>query len=517
MRFDPYPKYSRHPIFSCLALSIVAGVFTGVFIFLFKISASGVITLSSYIYSYVREDISRLPLILTFSVILATLAYLLLLYEPDCRGGGIPTAICYLRGLITFRWLRNIIFIFLSSMLTYLCAVPLGTEGPSVQMGTAAGKAAVSLFSKNHPAWERYIMTGGACAGFAVVTGAPLTGILFAFEEAHRRFSPLIFIVSSTTVISSTIVMRSLCSLFGLTYSLFHIDNIPKMPPKDIWIALVIGLVCGLVAILFTRAYRSLRVFIVSKMAKIPLYFKVVFVFVISALVGYFIDECIGSGHGLTDTIIGGEGIWYMLVIYFLIRALLLIIANNVGVTGGLFVPILAFGAIIGAVIADGAIAVGIMSSEYFTVCVLIGIASFLAACSHIPLIAISFSFEVLSAYNNPLPFIIAVTIAFFVIEGLGVTAFTDVVMDSKVEKVNGTRSCVEFDQTFVVKDGAFICGKAVRDILWPPQCVVLLVGKDGQEKDSYEVSAGDILHVYATTYDKKVTFTNIENMVGKQ
>ena len=44
-------------------------------------------------------------------------------------------------------------------------------------------------------------MTGGAAAGFAVATGAPATGMIFALEEVHKRFSPMILMVAMSSVV----------------------------------------------------------------------------------------------------------------------------------------------------------------------------------------------------------------------------------------------------------------------------------------------------------------------------
>ena len=72
--------------------------------------------------------------------------------------------------------------LFFGSVTSFLIGVPLGNEGPSVLMGTAVGKGCTDTLAKKHPAWSRYSMTGGACAGFAVATGAPISGILDAYK-----------------------------------------------------------------------------------------------------------------------------------------------------------------------------------------------------------------------------------------------------------------------------------------------------------------------------------------------
>ena len=74
-----------------------------------------------------------------------------------------------------------------NSYIAFFTGLPLGNEGPSVLIGTALGRGTNNLFNRT-PAWDRYVMTGGAAAGFAVATGAPATGIIFALEEVHKRF-----------------------------------------------------------------------------------------------------------------------------------------------------------------------------------------------------------------------------------------------------------------------------------------------------------------------------------------
>lgn len=68
---------------------------------------------------------------------------------PNLQGGGIPTSIGILRGLISFDWLKNLIGTFSLSLLSFFIGVPLGNEGPSVQIGTAIGNAGTKLFGCN--------------------------------------------------------------------------------------------------------------------------------------------------------------------------------------------------------------------------------------------------------------------------------------------------------------------------------------------------------------------------------
>lgn len=65
-------------------------------------------------------------------------------------------------------------------------------------------------------------MTAGACAGFAAATGAPVSGILFAIEEAHHKISPLLVTVSFVAVSVCTVTVKLLTPLLGVSPSLFR-------------------------------------------------------------------------------------------------------------------------------------------------------------------------------------------------------------------------------------------------------------------------------------------------------
>ena len=511
-------SHIKNILFPCFLLSGVAGIFTGIVIFLFKAVSTYVISFSGDVYAFVRENPAYLPVLIGGALLIGLAAALLLHIEPNSKGGGIPTAVCIVRGLFEFRWLRSILMIFPSAMLTYLCGVPLGNEGPSVQMGTAAGRGAVSLFGGRFKAWDRYIMTGGACAGFAAATGAPLSGIFFAFEEAHRRFSPLLFMTSAMSVVFGMLTISILGSFTGFGVSMFDFVFSETLPLGSMWMAAVVGAVCGIAALFFTKAYRFIGQIITKKLTSIPLAVKIMAIFGIVAVVGFFSNESIGSGHHLTEELVHGHGIWYSLILFFCIRALLLIVANNAGVTGGLFLPTLAFGAILGALCADILVKTGVLLPEYYGVMVTVGMAAFMSASARTPIMAITFGAEALCGFANILPLIIGATVAFVVIEASGEVAFSDTVMEKKVKNERAGREAEIIDAYFTVKEGSFAEGHEIRDILWPPSCVIKSVRKNGTDLiHTHGLAKDDILHIHYQTYDSEYTRLRLSELLGEQ
>lgn len=501
-----------------LALSALTGALTGALILLFKLLSSRVISLSGQLYAAVRADVRLLPLLVIGCAALGLLSSVLLSIEPSSRGGGIPTAVALVRGLFDFRWLRSILTVFPSAMLTYLGGLPLGNEGPSVQMGTAVGRGTVTLLGKRHLALDRYIMTGGACAGFAAATGAPLCGIIFAIEEAHRKYSPMLFITSSVSVVASTVVSFVASSLTGIDAKLFSLDAAAGAPLDCLWYAVLPGLVCGLFAVVFTKLYRVVGSALSSKHpAKLPLGVKCAAVFAVCALTGFLSADCTGSGHSLTEKLFEGDSVFYVLLAILAVRVLLLIFANNIGVTGGIFLPTLAVGAVVGALTARAMIACSLLPDAYYTRAVALGMIAYMSAASRTPVMAIAFGAECLLDPSSMLAAVIAAVVAYLTVELSGECAFSDIVIERRLASERSGSECEIVDALYEVKSGSFAVGREARDLMLPPACVVLSVRRPASEHFSTRLGERDVLHLRYQTYDSVGTERRLCELFGEQ
>ena len=93
--------------------------------------------------------------------------------------------------------------------------------------------------------------------------------------------------------------------------------------------------------------------------------------FLLVAVAGFFVPSSLGTGHGLIEELLSGAGLWKSLILLLILRMVLLLLANNVGITGGLFVPSLAFGAILGALCGKALIFANLLPEEYYAIPVL--------------------------------------------------------------------------------------------------------------------------------------------------
>ena len=137
------------------------------------------------------------------------------------------------------------------------------------------------------------------------------------------------------------------------------------------------------------------------------------------------------------------------------------------------------------------------------------------------PITAIVFAIEVLSGLSNAPFIILAVAVSYLTVELLGAEPVMEFVYESRLEQEHeGQERCI-YDLSLTVQADAFVIGKEVRDILWPPECVVLAVHHDSDSGhhshgNHSAIHAGDVLDLHFASYDKERTMNMLYDLVGE-
>ena len=522
-KLKEYKSYMINLIVPAVVFGFITGTLTALLVTAYKACAHHIIHFSELGYEYLREHLYFLPLVFIILFIISILFAFICREYPNLKGGGIPTSVGILRGIITFKWLRSLIGVFALSLFSFLIGVPLGNEGPSVQMGTSIGRGSAYVFTKGkHRAWDRYSMTGGACAGFAVATGAPISGILFAIEEAHQRISPTIMLAASSSVLFASITSRAISSAFGVSTTLFDGISLPKLAIKELWLSLLVGIALGLFGALVLKYYQVIKVFFQRILRKVPHTIKIFSIFTITVIVGLISFSGVSTGHELILSLFENKLTIGILIFVLFVRTTLTISANTNGICGGMFIPSLAIGATLSAVIGKILVACG-LDEKYFGIIIVLGIVATLSGFMKSPLTAIVFSLEALSCYENIVSVIMVSLLAYFITEFFDTKSINDSAMEARVEEQNEGKTPIVSKTTVIVKAGSFAVGKQIRDIFWPANLVVLSVKKamkTNEELDGHggkELHIGDTLHVQYSTLDEKTTIYELEGIVGDQ
>src|SRR5580692_6499385 len=110
------------------------------------------------------------------------IGYLLYRYFPNARGSGVPqtkAALFAREGRIT---LGTVLGKFFCTSATLASGIPLGREGPSVQVGAGIGSVLGRLLGLRAEQVKKLIPVGAAAA-IAAAFNTPLAAVLFALEE----------------------------------------------------------------------------------------------------------------------------------------------------------------------------------------------------------------------------------------------------------------------------------------------------------------------------------------------
>ena len=113
-------------ILPAVSFGALTGVLTSLAVNLYKVCAKFAISFSEKGYHLIGEKPYIIPIILAAFLIPAFLFSFIYKRIPNLRGGGIPTSIGILRGIISFKWVRNLIGIFGMSLVSFIIGVPLG-------------------------------------------------------------------------------------------------------------------------------------------------------------------------------------------------------------------------------------------------------------------------------------------------------------------------------------------------------------------------------------------------------
>ena len=202
------------PVF---ALACAAGALCGAVVCLFNMGAEYLIENSAKIYDWVYAHPAYVPLLF---VVLAALALIVALVHsrvPEVRGSGVPQTEGVMRGFFSFRKLRVFLSTILLSYISFFAGLPLGSEGPSIQIGaTAAGGVAQGAGLR--VSLHRYLISAGAGAGLAVAFNAYGACVCAGrrTEKIHRvRIFCFGFGNSRGYVGLSSLAFRRIRELFG--------------------------------------------------------------------------------------------------------------------------------------------------------------------------------------------------------------------------------------------------------------------------------------------------------------
>jgi CIC family chloride channel protein len=337
------------------------------------------------------------------------IGYLLYRYFPNARGSGVPqtkAALFAREGRIT---LRTVLGKFFCTSATLASGIPLGREGPSVQVG--AGIASVLGRSLGlRPEKVKALLPVGAAAAIAAAFNTPLAAVLFALEEImgdlHAPVLGSVVLASAT----SWLVLRLLLG----NHPLFQVPQYQLVNPLEFGIYAVLGVAGGLVSVVFTKLLLDMR----ERFLRFPqktVWFQPVAGGLLVGLMGWFVPQVMGVGYGYVGDVLNGRMALNLMVLLVVLKLLAVTTSYASGNAGGIFGPALFIGAMLGG--AVGTVAHLLLPAHTATpgAYALVGMGAVFAGIVRAPMTSVVMIFEMAQDYAVIVPLMIANLVSLFI------------------------------------------------------------------------------------------------------
>jgi H+/Cl- antiporter ClcA/CBS domain-containing protein len=282
---------------------------------------------------------------------------------------------------------------------------PFGAEGPIIQTGGAVGSLVGQLF--NTTAAERKVLLAcGAAAGMSATFNTPIAGVILSIELLLFEFKARSFIL---LVIASTLATAVHWMLLGRG-PMFAVGQIDFGVPQGLPFYVVLGLLCGVAAVGFSKALYFVEDFF-EKLPLDEMWWPAIGA-VGLGVIGYFVPRVLGVGYDTIGDILNNHLVMKMLLLVLIFKSLALVISLGSGTSGGLLAPMFMSSAALGGVFA--ALINRVLPAAHLapTGFALVAMGAVFGAAARAPFTFIIFAFEITRNYDSVLPLMLVTVIA---------------------------------------------------------------------------------------------------------
>lgn len=306
---------------------------------------------------------------------------------PLISGSGIPQTELVVLGklhLSRHEWLKILPAKFVGCLVSTLGGLSLGREGPCIQMGAATAALVSGI-------WERFTFSGhihiaaGAAAGMAAAFGSPIAGIFFVFEEMKTRFTKGGLLVVAFAVTAAALVTKHIFG-FGLIFPFGHFQPLPLYQS---WLYPLMGMMMGAAGVLYNKALLGTKNF-EALHTPLPQSWRILPPMLAAFVLAFTFPIVLGGGEHLVkelNELVGSpEALLKFLLLLGLIKISFALFSYTGNVPGGILMPMLCIGAILGALSGQFFFAMGLIPAEYWQTFIVYGMVGFFVSMVRVPL-----------------------------------------------------------------------------------------------------------------------------------
>jgi CIC family chloride channel protein len=337
------------------------------------------------------------------------IGYLLFRYFPNARGSGVPQTKAALYARDGYISLRTVLGKFFCTSATLASGIPLGREGPSVQVG--AGIASVlGRFLGLRPEKVKALIPVGAAAAIAAAFNTPIAAVVFALEEIVGDLNAPVL---GSVVLASATSWGVLRVLLGNS-PLFKVPQYQLVHPVEFAVYAVLGVAGGLVSAAFSKLLLGMRAGFL-RLPQRTFWFHPLAGGLLVGTLGWFVPQVMGVGYSYVSLALNGNMALKLMALLVVLKLVTVTTSYASGNAGGIFGPALFIGAMLGGSL--GTVAHHLFPAYTATsgAYALVGMGAAFAGIVRAPMTSVLMIFEMTQDYAVIVPLMIANLVSLFI------------------------------------------------------------------------------------------------------
>ena len=290
------------------------------------------------------------------------------------------------------------------------------------------------------------------------------------------------------------------------------------LPLHLYWLLVILGIVTGVFGVIFCKGIYLFQN-LYGKFKSIPIQFKVMFPFMITAIAGIISPILLGGGHEIIVHLANANNSISQLSILYIIKFLLLLICFGSGVPGGIFLPMLLLGALLGKIFGDISVTYLGINSIYVLNFITLAMAGYFVAVVKAPITGIILIMEMTGSFSNLLSIAVVVIIAYLTSDILRNEPIYEKLLERFLNNVGAANHLDKHDKTlmeFVIEMDSTVEDKLIKDISWPKDCLLVAIKRGDSEiipRGNVKLIAGDYIIVLVDDHKTSEIYEQITSI----
>lgn len=322
--------------FKSLLISLLTGLAVGLVVGLYQFILPYVVKFSNDVFA------SREWWVITLNAIgilfLGFLNFYILKLAPSIDSSGIIGLNLNIKRDEDIKCIKELPLMIVNSCASSYAMMPLGSEGPSI---TLAGKTA-ALINKLFKVNDKENVQIACGAGFGAAFISPLSGFFYSFEEELHKINLKTFLRAIVTMLGMFTLIVFLNHHHSMGFEELSMLNI-----EDSLVLIVAFLLIIIVALLYLFIVQKIKEFYLKHENNVVIKYRGFLFFALMIILGYTLTPLVGNGDKIISLSLT-LNTWYVFILLILFRTLMTGMMGTGKVSGGLIIPSLAIGALVG-------------------------------------------------------------------------------------------------------------------------------------------------------------------------